>query len=81
MFLFFPSSTKISVVMLKDFESLGKEGDVVSVKRGYMRNYLYPRGIALYNTRRNQEKLAEQGGKKEEQEEQEEKEPDYVSYD
>jgi len=38
------------VIVLKDFQNKLFEGDVVKVKSGYMRNYLYPQGIATYAT-------------------------------
>ena len=34
------------VILLKDVEKVGLRGDVVSVSRGYMRNYLGPRRLA-----------------------------------
>lgn len=37
----------MKVILRKDIEDLGWEGDVVSVKKGYARNYLIPRGLAL----------------------------------
>lgn len=36
----------MDVVLLKDVEKLGLRGEVVSVSRGYMRNYLQPRRLA-----------------------------------
>ena len=37
----------MKVILLQDFESLGLEGDIVDVARGYARNYLIPKGIAI----------------------------------
>jgi len=36
----------MQVILLKDVEKVGLRGDVVSVSRGYMRNYLGPRRLA-----------------------------------
>ena len=36
----------MDVILLKDVEKLGLRGEVVSVARGYMRNYLQPRKLA-----------------------------------
>ncbi|HCY75679.1 MAG: 50S ribosomal protein L9 [Ignavibacterium sp.] len=36
----------MKVILRQDFESLGKIGEVVDVKDGYARNYLFPRGLA-----------------------------------
>jgi large subunit ribosomal protein L9 len=36
----------VDVVLLKDVDKLGLRGEVVSVSRGYMRNYLQPRRLA-----------------------------------
>jgi large subunit ribosomal protein L9 len=36
----------VQVVLREDVESLGLRGDVVSVARGYARNFLLPRGLA-----------------------------------
>lgn len=36
----------MDVVLLKDVDKLGLRGEVVSVSRGYMRNYLQPRRLA-----------------------------------
>lgn len=37
----------MQVILKEDFAALGYIGDTVSVRRGYARNYLIPRGIAL----------------------------------
>jgi len=40
----------MKVILNKDLAPLGEEGDVRDVAKGYARNYLFPRGIALpYN--------------------------------
>lgn len=36
----------MKVILRQDFETLGKIGQVVDVKDGYARNFLFPRGIA-----------------------------------
>lgn len=38
---------KIRVVLTRDFRQLGNIGDVVEVRRGYARNFLIPRNIAI----------------------------------
>jgi large subunit ribosomal protein L9 len=37
----------MKVILNQDLSTLGEEGDVKDVARGYARNYLFPRGIAL----------------------------------
>ncbi|MDR2516369.1 MAG: 50S ribosomal protein L9 [Spirochaetaceae bacterium] len=37
----------MKVILNKDLNPLGEEGDVREVAKGYARNYLFPRGIAL----------------------------------
>jgi len=43
----------MKVILEQDFESLGFEGDTVEVARGYARNYLIPKGIAVEATKAN----------------------------
>ena len=43
----------MDVILLQDVENLGFAGDIVSVKPGYARNYLVPRGLALRASKRN----------------------------
>jgi large subunit ribosomal protein L9 len=37
----------MKVILNKDLATLGEEGDVKEVAKGYFRNYLFPHGIAL----------------------------------
>jgi large subunit ribosomal protein L9 len=36
----------VEVILLENVETLGEVGDVLTVSRGYARNYLIPRGLA-----------------------------------
>ncbi|HNQ43576.1 MAG TPA: 50S ribosomal protein L9 [Candidatus Cloacimonadota bacterium] len=47
----------MKVIMLENIEKVGKKGEVVNVKRGYVRNYLIPRDYAIYATPVNLKKL------------------------
>ena len=40
----------MQVILLKDVDNLGTEGEVVGVKNGYGRNYLIPQGLAVMAT-------------------------------
>ncbi len=51
---------KQQLLLLEDVEALGKKGDVVSAKPGYVRNFLLPQRFAVVaspNTLRKQERL------------------------
>jgi len=37
----------MDVLLVKDVDTLGREGDIVSIAAGYARNYLIPRGLAV----------------------------------
>ncbi len=43
----------MQIILLKDVEKLGKKGDAVNVRKGFGRNFLLPRGLALPATREN----------------------------
>ena len=43
----------IKVILRQDVDTLGSLGEIVSVKPGYARNYLLPRGIAFEATSAN----------------------------
>lgn len=40
----------MEVILLENHQHLGERGDVVNVSRGYARNYLFPKKIAVPNT-------------------------------
>lgn len=43
----------MQIILKKDMKSLGKTGDIVSVTKGYARNFLIPQGIAVEATKSN----------------------------
>lgn len=47
----------MKVILIEKIENLGNKGEVVSVKRGYARNYLIPRDYAIYATPSNMKRL------------------------
>jgi large subunit ribosomal protein L9 len=50
----------MKVILRKNFDQLGKVGDILTVKDGYARNYLIPRGIAYQATAGNVRALEEE---------------------
>lgn len=48
----------MNVILKKDVENLGFEFEVISVKPGYARNYLIPKGFAIVATPKAKEELA-----------------------
>ena len=50
----------MKVILRKNFELLGKIGDVIDVKNGYANNYLIPRQIAYQATKGNLRALEEE---------------------
>jgi large subunit ribosomal protein L9 len=47
----------MELILTTDVEHLGEAGQLVSVKPGYGRNYLLPKGLAVLATRRNKAQL------------------------
>ena len=47
----------MEVILREDVPGLGIIGEVVNVRRGYARNYLLPRGLAVVADRRNMRRL------------------------
>ncbi len=47
----------MNVILLEPVEKLGEAGELVSVKPGFARNFLVPRGLALPATQANQREL------------------------
>jgi large subunit ribosomal protein L9 len=47
----------MQLILTQDVEHLGKAGEVVTVKSGYGRNYLLPKGFAVSATSRNMRRL------------------------
>jgi len=45
------------LLLLQPVEDLGNEGDTVTVKTGYARNYLLPQGLAIPVTRSNRKQI------------------------
>lgn len=47
----------MQLILTRDVEHLGKAGELVTVKPGYGRNYLVPKGYAVSATQRNRQRL------------------------
>ncbi|MBA3818461.1 MAG: 50S ribosomal protein L9 [Deltaproteobacteria bacterium] len=47
----------MQIILTQDVDNLGKAGELVSVKPGYGRNYLVPRGFAVSATVHNKNRL------------------------
>jgi large subunit ribosomal protein L9 len=47
----------MQIILTQDVENLGKAGELVSVRPGYGRNFLVPRGYAVSATVRNKNRL------------------------
>jgi large subunit ribosomal protein L9 len=50
----------LKVILRQDVTDLGQSGDIVTVKPGYARNFLLPRGMAFEATSANVRKLEEE---------------------
>ena len=51
---------QVNVILRQEMEHLGEEGEIVSVKPGYARNYLLPRGLAYRATKSNVRRLEQE---------------------
>ncbi len=51
----------MDVILLQKVDNLGEVGEIISVARGYARNYLIPQGIAVIADDSNRRVLAEEG--------------------
>ena len=49
----------MNIILLKDFDNVGDNHDIVKVKDGYGRNYLIPNGFAIVANAVNKSKLAD----------------------
>jgi len=49
----------MEVILLKDVEKVGDKLDIISVKPGFGRNYLIPRGLAMVANKSNRSKIDE----------------------
>lgn len=47
----------MKIILNEDIEHLGRLGDLVEVKPGYARNYLFPKGLALKPTDHNMDMM------------------------
>ena len=43
----------MEIILLDKIDDLGNVGDIVKVKPGYARNYLFPKGLAVRSSKRN----------------------------
>ena len=50
----------MKIILRQDMDALGLEGDIADVAKGYARNYLIPKGIALEATQQNMRLLETQ---------------------
>jgi large subunit ribosomal protein L9 len=59
----------MKVILLKELQGRGGEGDVINVARGFANNYLLPQGIAVLATKGNLKQLEERKANIEKREE------------
>lgn len=50
----------MKILLKQDVEALGKQGEIVTVKEGYARNFLFPKGIAVPATPGNMKAFEEE---------------------
>jgi len=49
----------MEIILIQDVDNLGARNEVVSVKNGYARNYLFPRKLAVESSASNKKQLEE----------------------
>ncbi|MDD4955939.1 MAG: 50S ribosomal protein L9 [Candidatus Omnitrophica bacterium] len=59
----------MKIILTKDIDKLGKEGDVIDVKEGFARNFLLPKGAAIKATKNNFKEIEELKKRKDKQDE------------
>jgi len=59
----------VKIILTKDVEKLGKEGDVIEVKEGFARNFLLPQGSAIKATKNSFKEIEELKKRKDKQDE------------
>ena len=52
-----PRRRAVELLLAEDVGALGKQGEIVSVKPGYARNYLLPHGLATVATEHNKKRV------------------------
>ena len=57
----------MKAILIEDVDKLGKMGDIVDIKQGYARNFLFPRNLAIEVTDRNLKVLEDKKRKRERQ--------------
>jgi large subunit ribosomal protein L9 len=55
-------ASTVEIVLKENLDHLGSIGDVVKVRRGYARNYLLPRGLAVVASRGNVKQVEHEKG-------------------
>ena len=50
----------MKIILKQDYENLGKVGEIVTVKKGYGRNFLIPQGVAVLATDKNMKILQQE---------------------
>jgi large subunit ribosomal protein L9 len=50
----------MKVILIKDVQGLGEEGDTKDLAQGYARNYLFPKGLAVPETAFTRNRIKEQ---------------------
>lgn len=54
----------MQIILMETVENLGKVGDVLKVKDGYARNYLFPRQLAMLATAGNMKRIEKEKAKR-----------------